>query len=220
VEGDGDDNTGPHIANDVDREIIDDPSVDEDLVVAANWGEEARDRDGGAEGGKEVAAVEDDLMAFVEVDGDAAEGNREIVEGREVGIMGSEAGQNKSDAVSRREGGGGAEAAAKAKFQLVRESAAVFLAPEVQLAERGGGEQGFVPIDCLEKRADLGGGGASRVHSADQSAHARAGDEVDGDPVFFEPGENADVCEAKSGTAGEGEADFRAGLERERRLGQ
>ena len=55
---------------------------------------------------------------------------------------------------------------------------------------------------------------AGGIRAADEAAHAGAGDEIDGDAMFFEPAEHADVGEAAGAAAAERDADLRAGCGR------
>ena len=64
--------------------------------------------------------------------------------------------------------------------------------------------------------------GATGVRGSDQRADAGAGDEIDGDFVFFEHAQDADVGDAARESAAEGDAYFRAfaGADRQRPAGR
>ena len=71
---------------------------------------------------------------------------------------------------------------------------------------------------AFKHRLDLVGGHAGRVRPADQAAHAGAGDDVDGNAMFLQPAQEADMRQSPGAAAPERHGDLgprRRGLRRQ-----
>ena len=68
---------------------------------------------------------------------------------------------------------------------------------------------GFCPVDIENRVLNVRGAGASRIDCANQSAHARAGDTVDGNAEILEHTEHADMRRAFGAATPKYESDTR-----------
>jgi hypothetical protein len=207
---DGDDHVGAHIADYIGGKIVHHAAVDEDFFALADRSEDARNGNGGAHGVGERAALEDVGLAGDEFGRDAAEGDGEIVEGGDVGIVDGLAVDEEIDLVAGVESGRKGGAVFEADLDGIEDGAGVFLAAEGEVFVGGAAAEKQRPIRGAEDFLELVRGLAGGVHTADEAAHAGAGEVVDGNVVLFKPFEDANVGFAERAAAFEGDADFGA----------
>jgi len=207
---DGDDHVGAHFADDIGGEIVDHAAVDEDFFALADGSEDAGNGNGGAHGFGERAALEDIGLAGNEFRGNAAEGDGEIVEGRNAGVVDDFAVDEEIDLVAGVEPGRKRGATFQADLDGIGDGPGVFLAAEREVFVRRAAAEKERPICGAEDFLKLSRGLAGGVEAADKSAHAGAGEVVDGDVVLFKPFEDADVGFAERAAAFERDADFGA----------
>ena len=84
---DRDDDVDPHLLHDVDRQVTDNPTVNQQVAVEANRREGARDRHACPDRCREVAVTHDVDFAALDVGGDRAKGNRQLVEIVDMGCV-------------------------------------------------------------------------------------------------------------------------------------
>src|SRR5262249_40751153 len=83
----GDNDVSAHFADNIGGEIGEQAAVHEDFVALANGSENSGNRYGGAHGIGERAIRKDERFSGDEFSGNATEGNRQFVEGRNVGVI-------------------------------------------------------------------------------------------------------------------------------------
>jgi hypothetical protein len=202
-----DDDVRAHLPHHVGRKVVHDAAVGVDVFADADRREEARDRHGCAQGLGQRAVREHPGLAGHELRGHAAERDGQLVEGLDLGIGDGLPVHQQRDLLPRVQSRGQAHPVAEADQERVRVRAQVLAPAEGQVPiGRGPGEH-EVPVDVAGQIAELGRGFPGRVEAADQGPHARPRDVVDGDVVRFEPLEHADVSQAESPSAFEGDAD-------------
>src|SRR5262249_55128314 len=140
----------------------------------------------------QVAIEQLDAGPGGDVGGDRAEGNFEV--GERASLDGAERIQNALEMVPREE----------SRASHVEVDGQVEKAQEDPHEARSASHAGG---DLREPR----GREPNCIVGADDGAHARAGDHVDGDPLPLEDVEDADVCEPPGGATPEREADAPAG---------
>ncbi len=207
LEADGEDDVRSHGFDVGCGKVLEDRAVDVFMAVELEGTEDAGDGCGGEDGIAQRAAGEGDGPGGVEVGGLAAEGDGQAIE---VGLIVVAEELFFEELV---EAGFGEEAVAELDAMLeadgdaVGDVAAVFAAAKalraVGLLDAEDGADGVFGEDVLH----LVGGVAGGVESADDGAHAGAGDDVDGDVMIVKPLQDADLAHGLRAASAEGEAD-------------
>ena len=208
---DGDDDVGPHLPDDVDRQVARDSAVDEEPAVQLHRLQEAGNRHARADRARQVARAENDGLARLDVRGDGAKGDRKPVEvpNRPGGprhppevvaelLAGDEPGGNDDLAVR------------EAQIDADEVAGVVFLAPEGLVLPRPDVGEDALPVDRPELLGHLRRRHPDRVEPAGERPAARPGHVVDRDSQLLEDLQDADERSAPCASPGEGEADPRA----------
>src|SRR5262249_36628133 len=161
-----------HFADNIGGEIVEQAAVHEDFVALANGSENSGNRYGGAHGIGERAIRKDERFSGDEFSGNATEGNRQFVEGRNVGVIEGFAVDQEIDLVA------GVEALRKggSVFQAdddgIGNLAGIFLAAEKEVLVGRAAAEEFRPVGIFQDVAQFVGGLSRGVHAADEAAHA------------------------------------------------
>src|SRR5262249_49397791 len=109
-----DDDIGTHLPDHIGRQVADQAAIDQDLVALAHRPEDAGNRHAGAHGLRQAAVAENDFFSTDKIGGDAAVGNRQVVERLQVRVGEQFAVNQQADLVtgiqSRRQGKASLEA--------------------------------------------------------------------------------------------------------------
>ena len=100
-------------------------------------------------------------------------------------------------------------AASKAQRKFDQEILILLLAAERQILARRAVAERVLPVQRSHDRLDLARAEPARIQAADDGAHARAGDRINGDVELLENLEHADVRGTPRAPAGENEPDAR-----------
>jgi hypothetical protein len=195
VHADGDHHVGAHRPGHVHRDVVEDPAVGEQVAVEPHRLEGSRDRHRRAQRRTERSATEHQAAALLEIGGDAAERNRQLVEVADGRVGKRDPAEQQTQAVAGIESALQAKAVAQAGLELDRVVAVVLLAAERLQAIRDVRPQQQVPVGRCEQLLDLGRGHPGRVGAADEGARAGACDRVDRNPVLLQPLQDAGVRE-------------------------
>ena len=210
---DGDHQVHAHRPHDVDRQVVDQPAVAEDAVVDLGRREDPRHRHARPQRLRQIALAEDHRLAGLHVGGHRAKRDRQHVEARQLAHRQRVAAQQQLQPAARHRADRQhqlAGAAAEAHLQGGRDLEILLLAPLAQrLARQAVGEQGG-PVERQQLALQVIGAQAAGVQAANDRAHGRAGDGVDGDVFALQHLEHAHMRQPARATAREHQADARA----------
>ncbi len=161
------DDVRSHFLCDVHGEVVQNATVDPEVLIVSDGGENRGQRHGCAESFAERSVRKDVLFAGIQIGCDAAKRNGQIVEAFQAGVGQGRAIQYVGDTLSRAQSARSTESVANAEFEVVLEEAFVFLAAIRQSLEGRLSVERLIPVDAFDEIAKLGGAHAGRVHAAD-----------------------------------------------------
>ena len=214
ADADCDHDVGTHPADDVDGDVVEDAAIDEELVLDPDGNEHARQRHRRPQGVGQGAVLERHRLGRDQVGRDAAKRRGQLVEARQLGVLHGDRVEQQVDLLPFVEAARQLQSPFQSELQLRGVGALVLLAPEVLVTERRLTLEDHFPVGAIQQRLDLAGRKPGGVGAADQTSHAGSGDHVDRDPVFLEPGQDADVREPAGAATPERQSDSRAGRRR------
>ena len=210
VHDDGD--IDAHFPRHVQRDVIGHAAVHQQPAVQFHRGEYGRNRHAGTDHLGQMAFAEHHFFARGDVGGHGTERDGQLVEVTYVAAVGKHAFQQQRQVLALDHPQGQAEAAviAEAEFLLDQEIPVILLASKRYVFPRRCVRQGLLPVDTQCEFFQLIDLVARCIQTADDRAHAGAGDRIDVDTLFFKGLEYADMRQATGRAAGQHQADFRA----------
>ena len=206
-----------------DRQVVDQPAVDEQPAVDLDRRQHAGRGHAGPQHGHEVALPEHERLARLEIRREGTERRRQAVEVLHVGDAGRGLAQRLVDLLALHEAERQHDAVPGTDAERTRREdvAVVLLATIGQVLARRAVADHALPVELAKHALDLLAVEACSVEPADHGAHAGAGDGVDRDMELLERADHADVRRATGAAAAQHEADARAfqGLGRPRARG-
>ena len=200
-----------HCPRDVDRQVLGDATVDQQAPFPFDRSEDAGRRDTRAQGRGQIALRENHCLAGFQVGGHGAKRGGQLVEvggaRRAQGQLAQQAAQLLAlDQAPWQE----EPALAESQRQLHQELLVLAFAAEVQVAALGPVAEGVLPIDAGEDLLDLTARPAAGVQTANDRAHAGAGDGINGHMQLIQDFEYAHVGRPPGPAAGQHQADPRS----------
>ena len=201
-----------HRPRHADGQILRQAAVDQQPAVQFDRREYAGRRHAGAHRDRQIALVEQHRLAGFQIGRHRAKRGRQQIE---IGAVAERQGQLAqrllqllalNEALRQQD-----LAVLEAERQPHQKIAVVLLAPEGQIPARRRIAKRLLPVDRAHGGVDVVRRHAARVQSADDGAHAGAGDAVDGNLQVLEHLEHADVRDAARAAARQHQADPRAG---------
>ncbi|MCY1415178.1 hypothetical protein D9M71_306510 [compost metagenome] len=206
-----DDHVDAHPPRHVDGDVVDHAAIHQQPAADLHRGEHRGDRHAGADRLRQVAVVEDHLVACGYIGGDGAEGDRQFVEVAGIAGVHQQALQQHRQVLALDHPQRNAEGAvvAEAELLLDQEVAVVLLAAERDVLPGWRIGQRLLPVqaegDAFQFLRAVAGG----VEATDHRSHAGAGDGVDMDALFVQRLQHADMRQPARSPAGKHQADFR-----------
>ena len=176
-----------HRLHDIHRQVLHDPAVDQEPPIHLDRREHAGRRHARPHRGRQVAALEHDARAGLEVRCHGAKRRRQLVEIIDRGDRKRLEAQRLREPLALDESARHAKVAAlDAERESHEELAVVLLAAEVERVARRPVAECGAPVDAAHERVDLRRGLARGIETADDGAHARAGDRIHRNVQFLE----------------------------------
>ena len=148
-------------------------------------------------------------LSAYQVGGDAAEGNREIVEGFDIRVSQGFAIDQETDLLAGVQSAGQREPFAQPQQDRIRKRNLVLFPAEGQILVRDCSAQDHIPILCFHQFVQLLRSFPAGVQTSHQAAHAGAGEVIDGNVMVLEPLQHPDMCQAERAPAFERHPDRR-----------
>ena len=213
---DDDQHVDTHAPCERDRQVVDQSAVHEQAVSDLHWRQHARRRHAGAEHGREIAAVQDDGLAGLQVRGQRAERRRQPVEILRVGDAEGRTAQGLRDLLALHEPERQLNPLAVSQPQRAARINApiVLLAPVDEIAPRRAVAKQILPVELAKDLLDLGAAQSGAVQPANHRAHARAGDCVDRHLHLLQRAYHTDVRRTARTAAAQHQPDLRSLLGR------
>ncbi len=191
---DGDNDIDAQRLHDVDGQVADDATVDQQSITDLHRCEHSRHRHAGANRARKIATLHDEGFAMLDVRRDGAKRNRQFVEVIHMRHVHCELAQHQiellslHDALRQHQVG-----TAHAELEIDRKFRIILLATKAQEFALGlVGKRGR-PIQRFDQFLKLRGAHAARIEAANDRSHTRAGDDVDRYALALELHEHADV---------------------------
>jgi hypothetical protein len=215
----GDDHVCAELSPYVDRQVSHHAAVRKYLAVERHGREHARQRHARAHGLREIAMVEDHGLPGDHVGRDGAKRNRQLVEIARIAERRDERANELLDLLRDDEPAGHAYSAlVHPQFERQRVGHRRELPLDRHALAPALATDGALPIDREHLALDLLGRHAGRERRADERAHARADDAVDGHAELVENSQHPDVRGAFRSAARKHETDPRSRRRRGGRL--
>ena len=202
LHGDADDDVGAHFAGNVNGVVVLQTTVDQHFITYSDGREGCGNGHRGTHGLWQSAVVENDLRVVDNVRGHAGEGNLQVVgEVERVGIARAELLEQLGQVLALDDAAG--LHVLLADGQTGGEGVGVLLTPVAKALPSQVLLVGddIAPVLHAHHRVERVGVVTDGVETADDTAHRRAGDVVDGDVSLLQHLQHADVCHTLGATA-------------------
>ncbi len=194
---DRNDDIDAHLANDIDRQVADEPAVHQQMAVDSHRRQRSRHGHAGANRERKIATVHDVHLARLDVGCDRAKRYGEIVKVLDVRYRERQVAEYEIELLALHEAERQVRPSSlEPDIQVDGVVPRILLAPESQVAAVRFVGHRVRPVHFRHQLLELRHAHARRVQASDNRPHARAGNGIDGYAHAFEFAQHADMRRA------------------------